>query len=317
MIKKIIQILKKHKTFLISTHVGPDPDALCSEMALALFLKSIGKTVKIVNEEPLPARFSFLPRSNIIKGLGKTKVNYDVAIVLDCGELSRIGKVQSILDPDKILINIDHHITNKGFGDYSLVLPKASSTCEMLYDLLKQAKCKFTKDIALHLYAGIMTDTGSFRYDNTTANTHHIAGELLKYKFSASELYRNIYERMYLQDVEMFAKTISQFTTHLSGRVIFVDLKKRIISKFSEEFDLRETIFKYLRSIQGVEAIVIFTEVDAKTTRLNFRSSGKVDVAKIANAFDGGGHKKASGGIIYKSFKEARRDVLKVVKKQL
>jgi phosphoesterase RecJ-like protein len=316
--KKIIQILKKNKIFLISAHVGPDPDAICSELALALYLKSIGKKVRIVNEAPLPERFSFLPRTNLVNSLENTsKFKYDVAIILDCGDLDRIGKVKNLLDDSKPLINIDHHITNKGFGDCDCIWPKSSSTCEMLYDLLSQAKCKFTNDIALHLYAGIMTDTGSFKYDNTTDKTHKIAGELLKFKFSAYGLYRNLYERMNLKDIQLFSKVANSFKTVSRGKIIYVTLRKAQVEKFSEEFDLRDKIFQFLRSIVGVEVIVIFTESSKNKTRINFRSSGSADVARIAYQFNGGGHKKASGGIVDLPLLKAPLKVLKIVKKAL
>ena len=182
--KNIIQTIKANKRFLISAHVNPDPDALCSELAVAIFLRSLGKTVSIVNHQTVPKRFHFLPGVGSIKNYWKNrKVNYDVAIIVDCGDLGRIGKVQDLIQDDKVLINIDHHITNDSFGTLNCVEPNASSTCEVLYELITQAKGKLTKNLATHLYTGIMTDTGSFRYENTTARTHAIVSELMKFKF--------------------------------------------------------------------------------------------------------------------------------------
>ena len=147
--KKIIQAIQANKRFLISTHVNPDPDALCSELALAVYLRSLGKTVAIINDQAVPSRFQFLSGIRRVKRYQENKkVAYDVAIVVDCGELDRIGRVGHLIQKDKALINIDHHITNDLFGSINLVQPKASSTAEVLYELLIKARCSFAKNLA-------------------------------------------------------------------------------------------------------------------------------------------------------------------------
>ncbi len=316
--KTIIQTIKKNKKFLISTHVNPDPDALCSELAIAIYLKSLGKQVSIVNHEALSKRFDFLPGSGTIKAYkAGRKINYDVAIVVDCGDLNRIGKVQELLVKGKVLINIDHHVTNTKFGTLNLVQPKASSTAEVLYELLSKARCKMTKSLATHLYLGIMTDTGSFRYESTTARTHAITAELMKCGISPTRLYRKLYEIISVKDLTAFTQLISKFDMVSSGKVVCVELPKKSLDKFSGEFDLRDTIFKFLRAMMGVEVFVIFTQSDRHTTRVNFRSSQKFDVAKLASQFNGGGHKRASGGLVKKNIKETRKDVLRAIRKAL
>ena len=239
-------------------------------------------------------------------------VNYDVAIVLDCGDLNRIGPVKDVLVEGKPLINIDHHVTNTRFGTINYVDSKASATAEILFDLFQAAKAKLTKNMALNLYAGIMTDTGSFRFENTTAQTHQIVGELLKQGVSPTKVYSQIYETVPLGDLQNFTKLVSGFKT-VKSKVVYVELTKKIMNKFSPQFDLRDAIFKFLRSAQGVEVFVIFTEIKKDVTRINFRSAGKVDVAQIASLFKGGGHKNASGGQIKKSMKVAKQLVLKEI----
>ncbi|VAX36310.1 3'-to-5' oligoribonuclease A, Bacillus type [hydrothermal vent metagenome] len=318
MMKKIIQTIKKYQKFLISTHVNPDPDALCSELAVALFLKSLGKKVTILNEEEVLTRFHFFPGVKQIKAYKeKQHYNYDVAIIVDCGDLNRIGKVKNALGDGKILINIDHHITNDFFGNLNLVLKKSSSTAEVLYELLLEAKCKLTKNLAINLYCGIMTDTGSFRYSNTSSRTHHIVSELRKFNFSATELYSNLYETISLKDSQEFARIISKFDTLYKGKIIYVELRKKVVERFSEAFDLRDALFRFLRSIYGVEAVVICTEFKSDKTRVNLRSSGNINVAKIAAHFKGGGHHNASGCQIDGNIAQARQKVLKEIKKSL
>ncbi len=316
--QKIISLIKKNKVFLISTHVNPDPDALCSELALAEYLKVLGKKVFIVNEDTVPQRLSFLPGTKKIQKYKKNKiVPYDIAIIVDCGDLDRIGKVKDCLKGNKPIVNIDHHITNDMFGHVNLLKPKASSTGEVLYEFFKEAKFKLNRNVALCLYAGIMTDTGSFRYENTTAHTHAIVADLMRFDFSANDLYQKLYDIIPLDDLKAFTQVITHFEALFGGRVVLVELNKKVLAKFSEAFDLRDAIFKFLRSIQGVEVIAIFTEVARNKTRINLRSTNKVDVAKLANIFGGGGHKRASGCMIGGNIYKARQDFLKQLKKDL
>jgi len=314
--KSIIQTIKKHKRFLISTHVNPDPDALCSELAMGAYLRSLGKKVLIINHEAVPRRLHFLPGARSIKPYRKNQnIAYDVAIIVDCGELSRIGKVKDLIRKDKILLNIDHHITNDRFGHLNLVQPKASSTAEMLYELLSKAKCVLTKNLAINLYTGIMTDTGSFRFENTTARTHAIASKLREFKFSVSALYQKLYGTISFNDLKELTKVISRFDVFLKGKVICVELHKKVLSKFSQDFDLRDAIFTFLRTIKNVEVFIILTEIERNKTRVNLRSNGKFDVAKLASQFKGGGHRRASGCSVDKNVSGARTAVLGKIRK--
>ncbi len=317
-LSKLLAEIKKHKTFLITTHHNPDPDALCSELACAIFLKKLGKTVHIVNAEEFPVRFSFLPNHAWIKSFKKgSSIKYDAAIILDCGDLDRIDRVKELIDPVKPVLNIDHHITNKHFGQINWVKPEASSTTEVLFDIIKFAQVPLNDDLAYHLYTGMMTDTGSFRFENTTAHTLHIAAALKEYKFSADQIYKDVYESMPVKDLKMAAQIVGNMELLYSQRVIALELRKKDLAKFSKYIDLRDTLFKLLRMIKGVEVIVIFTELNKNQTRINFRSSSYVDVARIAELFNGGGHIRASGAMMDAPIPQTRIKVLKQIGKVL
>ena len=314
----IHQAIKKNQRFLITTHVTPDPDALASELAVAMYLKSIKKDVWVINAEGVPARYQFIPGSKMVHSVDDHRFkDYDVAIVVDCGDLNRVGSVKKLIRADKSLINIDHHVTNDRFGHINLVMPKASSTAEVIYELLGKAHFKITRPVALLLYLGIMTDTGSFHYDNTGARTHEIVSHLLKFKFSVSEIYKKLYETVPLSDLKYFTKAVNHFEIAFGGRVVFLELRKNLVNKFTQEIDLRDKIFKYLRTIKGIEVIVIFTEQDRKKTKANLRSQGNFDVAQLALHFGGGGHKKASGCVIPGNMKQAKERLLSQIKKEM
>ncbi|HLD69953.1 MAG TPA: DHH family phosphoesterase, partial [Candidatus Omnitrophota bacterium] len=194
-LEKINRIITKHKSFVLSTHVNPDPDALCSQLALAEYLKAKGKSVTILNEGPVPVRYQFLPGSRIIQSYKKNgRYNFDAAFILDCGELDRIGKVQRTLEKHPLIINIDHHLTNTQFGYVNWVDIHSSSTAEMIYELVSQDKKKMTRSMVINLYVGILTDTGTFRHSNTTAKTHRIVSHLRTFDFPAHALYQRLYE---------------------------------------------------------------------------------------------------------------------------
>ena len=317
-LKKIIQIIKNNKVFLISTHTNPDPDALCCELALYEYLRSLKKKVFIVNEEATPQRFCFLPQSQRIQVYQKSYGDvFDAAFIVDCGDLGRIGKVHHLISQKTKIINIDHHVTNDSFGHVNLIKPNASSTAEVLFDFFQKVKFPMNQNVALCLYTGIMTDTGSFRYDNTTSHTHQIVAELMQYHLSTFDLYRKLYEMIPLNDLRMFSKVMNTFESFHEGKTICLSLKKQILKRFSDKFDLKDTIFKFLRAIEGVEVVVILTQLGSQKTRVNLRSSGHVDVAKLAQHFEGGGHKRASGCVINRNLTKSRRAILQWIREKL
>lgn len=315
-LKSVLDAFNRYETFLIGTHVNPDPDALASQIVLGFYLEQQGKKVFLVSEKPVPERFLFLPGIKKIKSIGrKRKMDYDAMIITDAGDLGRIGEVRRFLQAGKPIINIDHHVTNTNFGDINYVVSDASSTCEVIFELLKKAGADLTHEFAELLYVGVMTDTGSFRYTNTSSKTHRMAAELMELPIKANELYKKIYEQVPLTDIKYFMKVISSFSSLYDGKLICVDLPKRIVRKFSAQFDLRDKIFGYLRTIEGVEILVIFTEEKRSLTRVNLRSQGSIDVARIAAKFHGGGHSKASGCVVQGDIKAAHRKILSEIKR--
>lgn len=292
-------------------------DGLTCELAMASYLKSLGKRVYIINADRPLKMYRFLPGINIAKKFNGRSINYDVAIILDCGDLDRIGRVRELIGNNKIVINIDHHITNDRFGFCNLIKPRASSTAEIIFELFKAAGYRLTKPVALLLYLGIMTDTGSFRYDNTTPAAHAIAGGLMKFRFSTNQAYQAVYDQVPLRQMKALMRIIEGCQIMHKGKLISVTLQKKTLRKFSGEFDLNDKIFSLLRSIKGAEVIVIFTENTPRLTRVNFRSQGRMDVAKLASLYQGGGHQKASGCLIKASLKEAKRSILSRLDKML
>ncbi|MBI4309288.1 MAG: bifunctional oligoribonuclease/PAP phosphatase NrnA [Candidatus Omnitrophica bacterium] len=317
-IKQALNFLRRHRKFLITTHLKPDADAAASALAMALFLKSMGKKVQVINEDALPQWLGFLPQAQLFNKASTVKVlDYDAAIVLDCGDLNRAGKARKFLSDHKPILNIDHHITNDRFGDVRLITGNASSTCEILFELLKAARCRLNKNLALLLYAGIMTDTGSFRFENTSARTHAIIAALMAFGIKAQELYQRLYVGIPVKDIQLFTKVVHSARLLLNHQAYCVPLPQKVNAAFSRSFDLKEKLFTFLRSVEGIEVVVILTEINSKETRINLRSQGDFDVAKLALKFNGGGHRKAAGGKVYAGLAAAQKQIVAAISRQL
>jgi bifunctional oligoribonuclease and PAP phosphatase NrnA len=318
--KSILDACRKYNRFVVVSHHNPDADAAASSLAMALFLKSLGKKVTVLNEDNLAEWMGFFPHAKLFKRAKdfKAKSNwYDAAIVLDCGDFRRIGLVAELLDPTKPVINIDHHITNDKFGQINLVDAKASSTCEILFEIFKAARCRLTKAMSVLLYSGIMTDTGSFRFENTTAKALSIAAELMEFGIPPAEMHHRLYPGIPVKDMRQFTEVIHQAKLLLNDKVYCVSLDGKTMQSFSKKFDLKEKLFAFLRTVEGIELVVILTQVNSKETRVNLRSQGEFDVARLASQFDGGGHRKAAGAKIYDGLEAAEKKIMAAIKLKL
>jgi len=314
----IIKAIQAHKRFLVSTHVNPDADAIVSALAVAIVLKSMGKTATVVNESEVPSWLKFLPKTSLFKKASDIKkLDYDAAIVVDCGDLARIGTVEALTKSGRPLINIDHHKTNRGFGQVNLVMPKSSSTAEVLYELFEEMGVRLNKDLAALLYVGIMTDTGSFRYESTSSRTHQIVSHLMSFGIESSKMYDRIYDAIPAHDLQVFLRAIGSVELLKGGQVACLELNQKILSQFSGGFDVRDKVFSLLRATKGVEIVVIFSEAEPTRTRVNMRSKNYFDVAKVAAEFGGGGHIRASGCTVDANLKETRKRLLNKIMKGL
>ena len=292
----IRKFLARHSKFLISAHTSPEGDSLGAQLAFAAVIRLMGKKCDIVNSDRASREYGFLPGIDSIRRKPKIK-KYDAAIILDCSDISRIGYTLNFLEKDAPVLNIDHHISNSRFGDINLIDAKASSVCEILYLLFKDLNIKINKSIALCLYTGILTDTGSFRYVNTTALTHFVISQLLKWPIDVVGIYKNIYQNLTFSDLKFLNCALANIKQDSTGEIAWVKINQKIIKKYKPKIDLSDNILNFLRAIETVEVCVLFRERSGKekNIRINLRSRNKFDVNKVAQRFGGGGHKTASG----------------------
>jgi len=320
-LKKVITSIKRNKKFLITAHTNLEGDALGSELAMYNLLKKMGKEAVIVNEDDLPYEYGFLDVKNKINKFDRNvkKHKFDCLIVLDCSDLGRTGEVHRLNTGNKPVINIDHHISNQMFGDVNWVEPKACCCAEMVYKLYKKLGIPLDRESAVSLYTGLLTDTGSFHYPNTTSFAHKAVAELLKYKIDASKIFRNVYENIPFQDMKLLSRILPKIRRDAQGRIAWFQIERNMLMNRKITFDLSEHILGFARAIKDVEVVVLFKEnLGVKNeVRINLRSQGKVDVNKIAQFFGGGGHKTASGATVKGTLDQVRKKVLAKIKESL
>lgn len=320
-LKNTIACIKNNKAFLITTHLNPEGDAFGSELAFYRILKALGKRATIINEAGVPCEYDFLPGTKFIRKFKKNLkgMKFDCFVVLDCSDLKRCGDVSILNAANSPVLNIDHHISNERFADINWIEPQASSTCEMVYKLYKKLHIPLNRDAAMSLYVGIMTDTGSFHYPNTSAFTHKAVSELMGYNLDITQIYKNLYEDIPFGDMKLLSKILPTIRRAVFGKVAWFQIKQNVLKNKKISFDLTEHLLSFARAIKNVEVAVLFKEnLGTKfEIRVNLRSQGKVDVNKIAQIFGGGGHKTASGATVKGRIEEVRRKVLAKIRESL
>ena len=291
-------LIDKYKTYALTTHVNPDGDAIGSELAFYLYLKKLGKTVKIYNTDPVPKKYQFLPNWENIED-AQAALNYspEILIILDASSRDRIGNfLNKRLLPLNAVVNIDHHITAEEFADYNIILPDASSTAEIIYKYINSTEIQIDSDCALCLYTGILFDTGCFRYSNTTPETHRIAADLIELgDFTPDEVYSRIYEHVPLGKIHLLGQTLQTLELSNKGRIAWVLVNQSMLKDTNTTLDDLEGFVNQIQAIEGVEVALCICELPDGNTKVSLRSDGKVDVAALAAEFKGGGHERASG----------------------
>ncbi|MDP8234112.1 MAG: bifunctional oligoribonuclease/PAP phosphatase NrnA, partial [Candidatus Saelkia tenebricola] len=294
---KIKEKILKSDNFLITAHIHPEGDAIGSELIVYRLLRKLGKKVRIVNDDLVPENLKFLPYSKQIKILGKDIVDIrdiDVFIVVDSANPERTGGMKKFLKQAKCVINIDHHISNSRFGDLNWIDKDASCAGEMLYSLCKSFNITSDYKISLLSYVAILTDTGSFRYENTSPQTHKIASELLLNGVDSNEVYNQIFENKSIERLHIVGNSLLGLKKE--NGVGWISIRVEDLTKYKVKHEDLEGIIDFIRSLKDIQVAVVFQETKDNIVKISFRSKDKkVDVNKIAALFGGGGHKMASG----------------------
>jgi len=295
MLDQIAATIMASDAIVILPHVFADGDALGSSFALALALTAMGKNADVLLEEKVPLLYDFLPGRHLSSICTKSEKQYDLALALDCGDMERLGGRKEVFDSAIRTANIDHHNTNTGFAMLNHVDTTSSSTGEIIFTLLGLMGHKAEADVAVNLYVAISTDTGGFRYSNTTPRTHMIASELVGQGLDVAELSRIVFDTASYEKVKLTGMAIQSLELIEDGRIAVMTLTNEMIGKTGAMEEDSDGIINIARNIRGVEAAVMLRELDNGEIKANLRSNKYVDVSAVAGRFSGGGHKRAAG----------------------
>lgn len=313
--------LKQAQRILISTHISPDGDGLGAEAALYHALKKLGKEPFILNCSVLPPEYSFLNNENIFNTYSADKhlellSTFDLLVILDAGGLERLGPLGKQLSNYTLpTICIDHHPNGNGPAVAMVVDTEVAAAVCLVSELLGQlAPQVFDKTIAEALYVGLMTDTGSFRFENTTATALRQAADWIEYGVNPAEIYRFVYESYSPARMRLLGDILQHINFELDNRLAWFKVTKKQIEAAGAVIEEVDGFTEFVRSIQGVEIAIMFLEVREKRTRLNFRSKGKLSINGVARYFGGGGHPNAAGVVLDMNIEEAIAAVLPQVR---
>ncbi|MBP5736716.1 MAG: bifunctional oligoribonuclease/PAP phosphatase NrnA [Acidaminococcaceae bacterium] len=301
------ELLKSAQKLVIVSHVSPDGDTLGSSLALMHALRMLGKEVIMNVDDDISTVYSFLPGIDEYRRFAPDEsVAADLLVIIDASSADRAGNAMEVVKSPAVL-SIDHHKTNTRFADYLYLDSDAAATAEIIYSLLLEMGIKLTRDIATCIYEGLYTDTGSFKYSNTTSNTLKTAADLLEYGVNPSVISDNM-ELKSRSQIEMLRKVLETLTFLKDGKIAYIEIPLELYDHNVET----DAFISYPRYVEGVEIALLFKQVEDNLTRVSFRSK-EIDVARIALSFGGGGHKKAAGCSIYAPLKEAEEVILRAV----
>ena len=289
-----VTALRSARRVLITMHRGPDGDALGSALALGCVLRELGREVTVYNPDELPYNFRFLRGADVVARTVPEDAIFDLTVVTDAGAYERLGPDMPSPERRGVLLNLDHHITTEPFGDVNYVDPEAASVGILAYKIIRQLGSPLSKDAAECIYASILADTGCFRYSSTDPECLRIAAELVEAGVEPWEMTVRVYEQQPLARMRLLADVLS--TLEVDGKLATITITNAMLAKTGSELDLTDGFINYARSVDGVEVAASFREPhNGGPWRVSFRSRGRVNVARIAQKFGGGGHHNAAG----------------------
>ncbi|MDO5414299.1 MAG: bifunctional oligoribonuclease/PAP phosphatase NrnA [Bacillota bacterium] len=323
-LKEIAGILKTAQTILIFTHTNPDGDALGSAAALCRVLRKMGKTSWILMDEEVPEYISFMDTELVTRDKDCLK-EHDISICVDCGEYSRFPALADKFDEGKLHLCVDHHATGDGFGDHYYIDPSEAATCQLIYKLIKELEAEVAESsedvcegtlidltVAESLYTGINTDTGSFQYSNTTADTHAIAADLMNYGVDHTAINVKLYQTIPMTKLKIQAAILQRAELLFGGKVAVGYVTGQMLEEAGAVLDDAEGTIDMLRNIEGVE-IAAFLKEKGEAVKVSMRAKSFANVAEIASVFGGGGHVKAAGCTLEMGMDEALDAIKKAI----
>jgi len=317
--EEIAAALQPASLVLVASHVRPDGDALGSTIALALWLRQQGKRVIAWNEDGMPEKFRYLPCNELVSQPSPEPISFDAVIAVDTSTRERLGTVLPAVASAGVWINIDHHVSNPGYGDLNHIDPSAPASGQIVMNLLETLGAEITPDIAANLFAAISTDTGSFQYPATTAETLEAAARLVRAGVDVGRLSQSMYESYPLRRLELLRELLNVAVFSCGGRLASFGLTRATAERVGAVPEDNEGLIDHLRSIETVVAAVFFEELTENSVRVSMRSKNAdvADVRALCALFGGGGHPLAAGARVRGTLEEVTVRVLKAISDEI
>ncbi|HRN26168.1 MAG: bifunctional oligoribonuclease/PAP phosphatase NrnA [Ignavibacteriaceae bacterium] len=299
--EKLKNIILSNSSFLLTTHVNPDADAIGSEIAFYHLLKKVGKKVFIINHSATPYNLEFFNKDNVIQKFDEVEHKkifnqVDVLVALDFNRADRTVRMEDYFrSSTKLKICIDHHQDPEDFVDHQFIDTESCATGQIIYNLIKQTKIvELDFNIAEPIYAAIMTDTGSFRFDRTTSEVHTIIAELLKLGVNPEQVYDKLYDQSKFSKIKLLGRALNSITLFADNKLGYMVITQMDFDELSAVESDTENFVNYNLSIENVVLGILFIQLK-NGFKVSFRSKGNIPVNKLANEFGGGGHTNAAG----------------------
>lgn len=316
---EIGRALTEHQSFVVLSHMRPDGDAIGATLALGITLRNLGKQVYLINEDGLPESLAFLDAEGLVQSPPDTPLDVEVAIALDCAAKPRLGaRALAAASQARLWINIDHHVSNPGYADINHVDPRSPATGQLVYQLLTSMRLPLAPAVRDAIYVAVSTDTGSFQYSGTTAETYELAAALLREGLDVGRINALTYDNQPLRRVELLRALLETLQLAGGGRIAHWQLSEATRVRLGLQPDDTEGLIDLIRSIRGVLVAVFFEELPDGKIRVSTRSKdAAVDVCAICAQFGGGGHQLAAGIRMAGPMASAQQQVLAAVEAAL
>ncbi|MEK8130185.1 bifunctional oligoribonuclease/PAP phosphatase NrnA [Paenibacillus filicis] len=298
--------IRNHDDFLVVSHVQPDGDAAGSTFGVAWMLHALGKTFTLINEGKMPGKFLYMAGPHPIVNFEENPPArvFGAVISVDCADFGRIGQVHQCFAEDALLLNIDHHATNDGFGAVNLVRSDAAATVEILYDLAGELGITCSDEWNICIYSGLLTDTGGFRYSSTSPKVMRIAADLLGRGVQGHQLAEKLLETMTFPQISLLKSSLNTLSFAHDKRVAWLSVSEEELNASGASSEDMDGLVNYARNVEGVWVGILFKEKRRGLVKVSLRSGGEANVAEIAQRFGGGGHIRAAGCAVEGSLQE-------------
>jgi bifunctional oligoribonuclease and PAP phosphatase NrnA len=315
---EVVALLREAQRVTAICHENPDADTLGAAIAIAIAAERLGKAAEVVSADPPPPLLSFVPRIDQVKRA--PGLEPDVAVVVDACDLSRTGSI-AVEHADWLararIANVDHHISNTGFGTAVWVDPTAAATCEMVALLLPELGVPIDAELATVLMTGVAQDTHTFAHPNATPRTLRVAADLVEAGAPLSQINRTLYVDKPYSTLALWGRMLASIGQRCDARIVYASMTNAMLAETGEEPSAGEGFVDLLGSTKAADITVLFKEVDESATRVSVRTSERADAVAITSAFGGGGHARAAGCTVSAPLAEARERVLAECEREL